>query len=1024
MRPPGQRDTEVPTKEQMPIHLHAALIEGAPALWASADVSRKASTATTPAFGVDAKKLRDVVSRLDLAEFAAPLTVTAATAWLPTRAGAVVAPQADAAKARLHPWRVRVAVMTGPQAVAFFSAVLGREVIADDTHIGPDVSALGRVLRLAFELVAGQQFLPAVQAVAHEPLARAVWQPLLGAAERRACDDVASGLPAVIGAFSLDTAARAPDYDPRRALDTALTFFVDAIVRGAQTEPRRPAARAASLQARWLAALHAPDSTFAATSAEYAELSGAIAAWQRPVREEREAAYRLCLRVEEPGTDADTAPARDEAERWHVAYLLQSRIDPSLLIDAAEAMRSAALRREYLTTLGRAAPFSRWIDESLARDAGAPAGFALDTAAAFAFLQTDAPQCAAADIGVILPSWWLGMDAKARIGVRAAMKRPKFTGANALHAGSLLEVDWTIALGDETLTARELARLARLKTPLVRIRGRWIHVDPAELKAALAHVAKTKRRTLTVAEALRIAVGAPVNGIPAGTTLAATGSVAEHLSRLRGETRLEPIAPPAGLQATLRPYQSRGYAWLNFLTRSGFGACLADDMGLGKTIQTLALITRDWEAKAAAPVLLVCPTSVIGNWQREAERFAPGLPVHVHHGADRARGAAFTKSAQRAALVLTGYALLHRDRALFERVEWRGMVLDEAQNVKNPDSAQARAARSIAAGYRVALTGTPVENHVGDMWSLMEFLNPGMLGTLTEFRREFFVPIQVQGNPQATERLRSITGPFVLRRLKSDASIISDLPAKQEYTVTCTLTREQATLYAAVLRDFDKDLDATDGMKRRGMILATLSKLKQICNHPAQFAGDNSALPGRSGKLARLEEMLEEVLDVGEAALVFTQFAEMGELIRRRLEQRFGHEVPFLHGGVAKTARDTMVEDFSGGTGPAVFILSLKAGGSGLNLTRANHVFHFDRWWNPAVENQATDRAFRIGQTKAVQVHKFVCGGTLEEKIALLIARKAAISERVVGSGEGWLTELSSSQLRELVALSAEAVAE
>jgi SNF2 family DNA or RNA helicase len=616
------------------------------------------------------------------------------------------------------------------------------------------------------------------------------------------------------------------------------------------------------------------------------------------------------------------------------------------------------------------------------------------------------------------------MDAKARVGLRAVVKRPKFAGANALHAGALLEVDWTIALGNDALTPRELERLARLKTPLVQLRGRWVHVDSAELKSALAHVQRSKRRTLTVNEAVRIAVGAPVDGVPGGTAIIAGGKFAEALSRLRGETQLKPIAPPASLSATLRPYQSRGYAWLHFVTRAGFGACLADDMGLGKTVQTLALIARDWDDEPGSPVLLVCPTSVIGNWQREAARFTPSLAVHVHHGGDRTRGAAFAELAGRQAVVVTGYALLHRDQALFERVAWRGIVLDEAQNIKNADSQQARAARSIGAGYRIALTGTPVENHVGDLWSLMEFLNPGMLGSRAGFRRDFFVPIQLQGDARATERLRAISGPFVLRRHKSDAAIITDLPAKQEYTVTCTLTREQATLYAAVLRDFDATLAQRESIEKRGKILGTLSKLKQICNHPAQFAADNSPLPGRSGKLTRLEEMLEEVLDAGEAALVFTQFAEMGQLIRRRLEGRFGRDVPFLYGGVAKNARDVMVERFQAHTGAEVFVLSLKAGGSGLNLTRANHVFHFDRWWNPAVENQATDRAFRIGQTKAVQVHKFVCAGTLEEKIALLIDRKAALSERVVGSGEGWLTELTSAQLRELVALGPEAVAE
>ena len=920
----------------------------------------------------------------------------------------------------LQPRTVCIGNLTGPQAVALLGESLGRETFGDDIRIGRDLTALGRVLRFAFELVAGKHVLPSLVADAANTAPHARWQPVLGAPERATCDAIAAMLPPVVGALSTVRSTSAPHYDARATLDAALAFFVDAAMRCVRPAARKPGTNA-SIHARWLAALSGPESAFRATPDECTELARAIEDWRRPVVEERAAAYRLCLRVEEPPPDVATG----RSAKWNVAYLLQSRADPSLLVDGTEAMRSGALRREYVTALGRAAPFSDKIDASLRRPGGAPDGFSLDTVGAFAFLQTDAPSCAAADIGVILPSWWLGMDAKARIGLRAVVKRPKFAGANALHAGALLEIDWTIALGDDGLTSRELERIARLKTPLVHLRGRWVHVDPAELQAALARVKRAGPRTLTVRDAVRLAVGAPVDGVPSGTTLVAAGKFADQLARLRGQTRLEPIAPPATLDAVLRPYQTRGYSWLHFVTHAGFGACLADDMGLGKTLQTLALIARDWENEPDdGPVLLVCPTSVIGNWQREAARFAPTLPVHVHHGTDRTRGAAFAKLARRQAVVVTGYALLHRDRALFDRVDWRGIVLDEAQNIKNADSQQARAARSIEAGYRIALTGTPVENHVGDLWSLMEFLNPGMLGSHAGFRRSFFVPIQLQGDTGAADRLRALTGPFILRRHKSDATIIADLPAKQEYTVTCTLTREQATLYAAVLRDFDATLAQRESIERRGKILGALSKLKQICNHPAQFAADNSPLAGRSGKLARLEEMLEEVFDAGEAALIFTQFAEMGHLLRRRIEARFGREVAFLHGGVAKKARDTMVERFGERRGADAFILSLKAGGSGLNLTRANHVFHFDRWWNPAVENQATDRAFRIGQTKNVQVHKFVCGGTLEEKIAQLIERKAAVSEQVIGSGEGWLTELSSAQLRDLVALAPEAVAE
>jgi superfamily II DNA or RNA helicase len=896
------------------------------------------------------------------------------------------------------------AVSIEPQrALAILGACVGRDIVGDGVRIGHDLVYWTAVLRFAAELVSAQHVLPGVAYDSTSRVARGVWQPVFDEAERRRATELFARMPTVARALVPgDSTAEA-----------GLELFVDAFVRAGMT-PHERRARSVSLHARWLDALRSADGRFAATSDECATLVAQIEAWRRPVVEERASAYRLCLRIEEPLSD-------DDAERWNVAYLLQSRVDQSLLLDSSQAARTAPLRRELLSALGRAAGFSAHVDATLGEDA-LPAGFSLDTPAAFTFLTEEASRFEAADVGVILPAWWLGKDAKARIGLRATVKGPKFSSGGVLKAGAFLDVDWDVALGEESLTERELARLAKLKSPLVKLRGKWVHVDANELRTALERAKKGVGRPLSVGEVVRLGLGAGIDGAPAGATLVAEGDVADLLARLRGEHALETLAPPAGLHAELRPYQQRGFSWLHFLTRSGFGACLADDMGLGKTIQTLALLARDWEEAPGEPVLLVCPTSVIENWNREAKRFVPGLPVHVHHGSARERGAKFEEMTKTHALVVTGYALLQRDLALFEKIAWRGVVLDEAQNVKNGESKQAKAAWAIRSGYRIALTGTPVENHVGDLWSLMEFLNPGLLGNATRFRREYFVPIQALGNAEAAERLRAVTGPFVLRRLKTDATIISDLPRKQEYKVYCTLTREQASLYAAVLRDFDSTLDDSDGMARRGLILAALSKLKQICNHPAQFARDNSALPGRSGKLARLEEMVEEVYEAGDGALVFTQFAEMGALIVRRLEQRFGREVSFLHGGVARSARDDMVARFAAGSGPAVFVLSLKAGGSGLNLTRANHVFHFDRWWNPAVENQATDRAFRIGQTKAVQVHKFVCAGTLEDKIDALIDRKAALSERVVGSGEGWLTELSSAQLRDLIALSPESV--
>jgi SNF2 family DNA or RNA helicase len=416
--------------------------------------------------------------------------------------------------------------------------------------------------------------------------------------------------------------------------------------------------------------------------------------------------------------------------------------------------------------------------------------------------------------------------------------------------------------------------------------------------------------------------------------------------------------------------------------------------------------------------------SLVGNWQREAERFAPALRVHVHHGGERLGEEAFADAASSSDLVITTYGLVVRDAGILGSVRWGRVVVDEAQNIKNAETRQSRAVRSLPAPRRVALTGTPVENRLSELWSIMEFCNPGLLGSARGFQERFSVPIERYGDEEAAAKLKRVVGGFVLRRLKTDRSIIADLPEKIEMKVYCNLTREQAALYQAVVDDMLARIESSEGMERRGLVLATMMKLKQVCNHPAHLLADGSRLDGRSGKLASLDGILDEALAAGDRALCFTQFAEMGHLLRDHLQRRIGVEVPFLHGGVAKTARDEMVARFSRVDGPPVLLLSLKAGGVGLNLTAASHVIHFDRWWNPAVEDQATDRAFRIGQRRNVQVRKLVCVGTLEERIDRMIEDKRQLAEAIVGTGEGWLTELSTAQLRELVTLTADAVAE
>ena len=414
--------------------------------------------------------------------------------------------------------------------------------------------------------------------------------------------------------------------------------------------------------------------------------------------------------------------------------------------------------------------------------------------------------------------------------------------------------------------------------------------------------------------------------------------------------------------------------------------------------------------------------SVCDNWRREAARFAPSLTVHVHYGRERLKGPAFARTAKRSDLLITTYALALRDREMLQSVQWERIVLDEAQNIKTREAKQTRAIRALPARHRLALTGTPVENRLAELHSIMDFLNPGLLGSATSFREQFATPIERWRDGAAAARLRRATGPFILRRLKTDRDIISDLPEKMEMRVDCRLTTEQATLYRAVVDEMLERIEQVYGIARSGVVLQALMKLKQVCNHPAHLLKDRSALVGRSDKLARLEEILQEALAEGDKALCFTQFAEFGHQLRGHLQERLGREVLFLHGGTPKAARDQMVQRFQAPDGPSLFVLSLKAGGTGLNLTAANHVIHFDRWWNPAVEDQATDRAFRIGQRKNVQVRKLTCVGTLEERIDRLIAEKKDLAEQIVGSGEAWLTELGTTQLRELVALTGDAV--
>ncbi|WP_234991320.1 DEAD/DEAH box helicase [Synechococcus sp. 7002] len=672
-----------------------------------------------------------------------------------------------------------------------------------------------------------------------------------------------------------------------------------------------------------------------------------------------------------------------------------------------------------LKGLGLASRLYEPIGESLGGPQ--PCGCPLDAIQAYEFIRSVAWQLRDKGLGVILPEGLGAGSNEVRLGIKISAQ---VKDESRLNLQSLLQYNLAVAVGETTLTEREFQDLLARRSPLVEVNGQWLALQPTDVRAAQEiYQTKIGEQPLRVEDALRLGAESgqvfaklPVIGFEA------SGALRELLDHLTNNESLKLIEPPDSLQGTLRPYQHKGMSWLSFLQKWGLGACLADDMGLGKTIQAIAfLLTLQENKKLTQPVLLVCPTSVVSNWEREISKFAPSLKTLIHHGDRRAKGKTFASTAQQYDVILTSYSLVFRDQKDLATVSWQGVILDEAQNIKNPQAKQSQAVRALDSGFRIALTGTPVENRLKELWSILDFLNPNFLGTQQFFQRRFAIPIEKYGDRQTLQSLRKLTQPFILRRLKTDKTIIQDLPEKQEMEVFCSLSKDQANLYQKLVDESLAEIENTDGIQRRGLILTLLLRLKQLCNHPVLLQskpklGKNFA--PRSGKLLRLEEMLEELISEGDRALIFTQFSEWGKLLQPYLQERLGQDVLFLYGATRRETRQQMCDRFQNDpNGPPIFILSLKAGGTGLNLTRANHVFHVDRWWNPAVEDQATDRAFRIGQKQNVQVHKFVSTGTLEEKISAMIASKKELAEQTVDTGENWLTELDTNQLRDLLLL-------
>jgi SNF2 family DNA or RNA helicase len=834
----------------------------------------------------------------------------------------------------------------------------------------------------------------------------------------------------------------------------ALESLVDGLVRQtlAGTKFFTTNKKYSSVHQEWLTALLS-EPQLVADKAELNKFHKTVTNWHLSAFKASLGQLRTCFRLSEPPSDDEVLEAKQtrkkatnniaDKDEWKVEFLLQAMDDKSLLVPAENVWKTKGKvlkfsSREFenpqerlLTDLGKSIRLYPELEAAL--KTARPVLLSLDTSGAYKFLREVMPLLEQSGFGVLVPSWWNRPLLRPGAKLSAQPKKSKGTGTNLLGLEGICDYQWKLAIGDQEISYEDFLKLAKLKVPLVKIRGQWVELKAEEIQAAIAFFEKKHLSgEMSVNEVLRVGLGLESEKIGVPVVGFETSGWLKDLLAENNEQKLNEQKAPKGFVGKLRPYQERGLSWLSFLHQLGMGACLADDMGLGKTIQLLALLMLERQSlgkkvsQQHAPTLLVCPMSVVGNWQREATRFAPSLKVQVHHGSERLTDKEFVEEAQKADLVVTTYGLATRDQALLSEITWGRLVLDEAQNIKNPDTKQTKAIRSFAVQSRIALTGTPVENRLSELWSIMEFLNPGLLGSASSFGKQFSTPIERYRDKEKATLLKQLTQPFILRRLKTDKNIIQDLPEKIEMKVFCNLTSEQASLYQAVVDEMMQKIEKSEekSIERKGMVLATLMKLKQVCNHPVQMLQDASSVAERSGKLARLEELIEEILAAGDRVLCFTQFAEMGKMLKIHLQEKFGCEILFLQGSTSKKARDEMVTRFQSSTGPAIFILSLKAGGVGLNLTAAQHVIHFDRWWNPAVEAQATDRAFRIGQTKNVQVRKFVCIGTIEEKIDLLIEQKKELADNIVGTGEGWLTDLSNADLRQLVALSKDAVSE
>jgi len=869
--------------------------------------------------------------------------------------------------------------------------------IKADAEVSDSVKCWSRAALLGLELAARQRVVPSVQGT------DARWRAMLA---RRADVERYSAIVA-----SLPPSSRAVPTQERgsirlRTKDATVRAFIDRTVDSLYRGGAYPGtARGWSLA--FAESLRGSDPAFQPRDARYQAMPARLRAWSSQIDSD---AMVLAIRMHLPDEGGDS---------FKVSFWVNPFNEPEHEVpvdDAWYAGETLTLGDKTfdhpahvtLRALARAGKLFPPIAEAL--QGPRPSALRWDASTAWRFLSEGRKVLQDAGYRVVVPDEFADAGSH-RIRARIRLHGP----AEGLALSEALDFRWEVTLGDRVIDGDEFTGLTKTGEPIAKYRGRWVLLDPSEL--ARLPDGLPQKGQLQSAEALRAALVGWHQGVP----VVVDDRLTQVLDALHNPAK---ALVPVGFRGRLRPYQKDGLAWMSTLGTLGLGACLADDMGLGKTVQLIAHILRRWERASSMnrrPSLVVCPTSVLGNWERELIRFAPGLGVLRYHGLHRE-----AKQFKGADVVLTTYGLLVRDVDILTSREWDVVALDEAQAIKNPDSRRARAARKFKAMHRIAMSGTPIENRLDELWSLFEFNIPGLLGPRARFRRQVANPIERFGDMKMAERLKLGTSPFLMRRLKTDPNVIDDLPEKIERTHWTTLTAEQAQLYKDTTDAFMDRISSSNDMERRGQVLAMLTALKQVCNHPSHYLDDDGPLEGRSGKLYRTQHLLDAIVQKGERALVFTQYRKMGTRLQRYFDKRYKTSIPFLHGGTPQQGRDEMVRVFQEDEeAPPILLISLRAGGTGLNLTKATHVLHYDRWWNPAVEDQATDRAFRIGQKHNVMVHKMVAQGTLEERIDALLEEKRALAESVVGgSGERWVTELGDDALRALVRLGEDAVVE